>query len=160
MSEVLRRRWPEVADEGVRLLLRLALLAVLIVIVFPHLPGVRFSGSALVAIVVAVPFAVLGRLGHSSVHVSRVNPDNGGVVTKSSSMEALTARPWGWIVVAGVWATGFLIVPSLLLRLFALVPSTHIEFRGWWSTLLPAVLFLLVHVLAVSVASRPRDDHL
>ena len=106
----------------------------------------------------AVPFALLGRLGHPSLEVSSVNPETGWVVSKSRSMEALTARPWGWIVVLAVWATAFLIVPSLLLRLLALVPSSRLGFYGWWSTILPTVLFLLVHVLSLSTATGRSDD--
>lgn len=151
-----RHRWPKLADEGLRLLLRLVLNTALILIVFPHLPGVRFSGSVLVALMLAVPFAVLGRLGHSSVEVASANPETGGTWSQSANFQKLTARPWGWIVVAAVWAFFLLAVPSFLLHLFALVPNTHMEFSGWWSALLPTVLFFLVHFLAVSIASRPE----
>lgn len=148
-------QWRAVADEGLRLSLRITLMTALIVFVFPRLPGVRSSGSAVMALMVAGVFAVLGRLGHSPVEVSSVNPQTGAVVSKSRTMHALTARRWGWVVVLIVWTVAFLVVPSLLLRLFALIPATGMEFEGWWSTLLPAVLFLLVHALAVSTASAP-----
>ena len=151
--------WRRVANEGARLLLRGALLAAIFMLVFPRLPGVGFSGSALVALLLAVPFAILGRLGHTPTAVSSVNPDTGWVTTKSHSMAKLTARRWGWLVVAAIWITGFLILPSLLLRMFALIPATHLEFTGWWSTFLPALLFLLVHVVSLTTTSRQPDEH-
>lgn len=156
MTDDLRRRWPRLLDESLRMLLRVALLTLLILIVFPHLPGVRFFGSARVAIALAVVFAVLGRLGHSKLEASSVNPDTGAVVSRSRSMQLLTARRWGWLVVIAVWVAAFVVIPSLLLRLLARVPAVRMEFRGWWSTLLPALLFLLVHVLALSTMTR-RD---
>src|SRR5687768_1944574 len=99
--------------EALRVLVRLALLTTVIVIVFPRLPGVRFTGSALAAVVVAAPHALFFWLGHASVSMTSTDTDVRGdtgrapdaiapspkrkrTVTKSKSLERLTARRWGW----------------------------------------------------------------
>jgi hypothetical protein len=131
---------------------RLALLVGVFLVVLPRLPGAWFGGSVAVAVVVALPFAVLGRLGHSKVE--RIPGKSG--LSMSPRMRALVGHRWGWFAVVGIWLVAFLVLPSVVLRLVALVPSANLEFRGWWSTLLPATTFLVVHTLAVSLPLLPR----
>jgi Mycobacterial 4 TMS phage holin, superfamily IV len=117
-----------------RYLIRIVLLAATFEFLFPLIPGVRFHGSFLHAMLAGVLFAFLGWVVETlAIAIS-------AVMTVGTLGLAL-------IVLVPAWFIGFWLLPAVALKWVAdFMPST-LSFHGWMPAILGGLAMLLVGVL-------------